>query len=425
MKAYTVTWPHAALVDTVTPPYVYEIQMPDTLTLPVSQPVLVQAKDRKTGEDYFGIHPDLNLLVWTDETGERIGSFFEWTFSKNIAAPPDQRIQITKYVTTYSLLNNGKIHYIPDRDNPQTPTPIPFFIEDAYEVPGEHVMLYTGQPTQLHIRIPEPKEIWPTLRDRDSGNPDNRNIKEGIHVLLIESTGIPDHDVEITVQMILPSGGHDHTNQPPLEMRGLLTATGGTTATGNGEVTARTNAQGGIIVTHAAPEFGGRFELIARAQVQGKILEDRDTLTVRVPELMELPESGYYELVGAPDNHSGTNDPCRTTSPQSDHHSNHWGTENLIWAIRGISAKYFLINDNVRLRINDMSLEYGGLFDCNNDWEPPHRSHRTGKNADIGFTGINSYGHCTSLNRSRLEQFFTEQSVLNYTESDHYHITTN
>jgi len=240
--------------------------------------------------------------------------------------------------------------------------------KDTYEVPGEHVMMYIGQPTQLYIRIPEPKEIWPTLRDRDGGNPDNRNNKESIHVLLIEGTGIPDHDVEITVQMILPSGGHDHTNQPPTEMRGLLTATGGTTATGNGEVTARTNAQGGITVTHAAPEFGGRFELIARAQVQGKILEDRDTLTVRVPDLVELPEVNYYELIG------------RT----NDHPSNHWATQLVMENIQSIAMAWFLLYPNESpISINDISLEYGGLFDVTGNWRPPHSSHRIGTDVDV------------------------------------------
>jgi hypothetical protein len=35
------------------------------------------------------------------------------------------------------------------------------------------------------------------------------------------------------------------------------------------------------------------------------------------------------------------------------------------------------------MRINDVSLPYGGLFDVNGDWRDPHVSHRSGKDVDI------------------------------------------
>lgn len=72
-----------------------------------------------------------------------------------------------------------------------------------------------------------------------------------------------------------------------------------------------------------------------------------------------------------------------------------------------------------------MSLEYGGLFDINGDWRPPHRSHRTGENADIGFSGINSSNQCVQLNRARLEVNIDSYSESRIIEGDHYHITAN
>jgi hypothetical protein len=42
----------------------------------------------------------------------------------------------------------------------------------------------------------------------------------------------------------------------------------------------------------------------------------------------------------------------------------------------------------IKLRFNDMSLIYGGPFDCNTtySWNTPHENHREGINADISYT---------------------------------------
>ena len=198
-------------------------------------------------------------------------------------------------------------------------------------------------------------------------------------------------------------------------------------------MTALTNSDGRIMVTYTAAQFGGRYVLIARTNMDGRNLEARDTLTVRVPGLIELTPGEYYELVGAPDNHSGTNDPCRPIfdPPTSLHYHNHFGTQALITVIQNIAVAYDSLHPGIRLRINDMSLEYGGLFDCGsrtvppNTWRPPHNSHRLGRNADIGFTGINSSNQCVPLNRARLEVKIDYYSGNRITEGNHYHITVN
>jgi len=42
-----------------------------------------------------------------------------------------------------------------------------------------------------------------------------------------------------------------------------------------------------------------------------------------------------------------------------------------------------LIYPNDRVGINDMSLEWGGLFDFRSTWASPHDYHRTGENVDV------------------------------------------
>jgi hypothetical protein len=64
----------------------------------------------------------------------------------------------------------------------------------------------------------------------------------------------------------------------------------------------------------------------------------------------------------------------------------------------------------------------GGLFDAElNNWRGPHDGHRLGREADIGFRGVQS-GICRDLPRAILHQ-----TIRNVTgrwpipHSDHYH----
>ena len=132
--------------------------------------------------------------------------------------------------------------------------------------------------------------------------------------------------------------------------------------------------------------------------------EDEDSVDVRVKVngLVELAMGEGYELVGTPDNYGQTNDPCRGTAPTSLHYSNHFGTPQLVSAIRRIATSYGVLHSRIRIRVNDMSLVDGGLFDSHNNWRTPHGEHRVGKNADIGFTGITQDGVCVSFSKQDL-----------------------
>ena len=133
-------------------------------------------------------------------------------------------------------------------------------------------------------------------------------------------------------------------------------------------MTAPTNSEGRIMVTYTEAQFGGRYVLIARTNMDGRNLEARDTLTVRVPGLVELPEAVYYERIGG----------------RYPHSSNHWCTQAVMERVQSIAMVWFLENPNEALMmINDMSLEYGGLFDVRGNWQSPHDSHRIGTDVDV------------------------------------------
>jgi hypothetical protein len=190
----------------------------------------------------------------------------------------------------------------------------------------------------------------------------------------------------------------------------------------------RTNASGQALIRYTAPEFSGRMEFVG-ISVRDTTIRGRDTLMIKVDSLFALPPDTVYELVGAPDNHRGTNDPCRTNPPTSLHYSNHYGTRAMLAAIDSIARNYNRLHPGVRLRVNDISLEWGGLFDNHlNDWryhrERTHFEHRIGKSADIGFSGIDRNGRCViEIYRPDLIdliELFTNDDV--YPHRDHYHI---
>jgi hypothetical protein len=152
-----------------------------------------------------------------------------------------------------------------------------------------------------------------------------------------------------------------------------------------------------------------------------------DTLSVktRVPGLVELGKGEHYILVGAP----GDVDPC-PHNVTSLHYRNHFGTATLIQAIDSIAVAYASLDTGKILRINDMSLEKGGMFDNLNDWtyHPglSHGEHRIGKNADIGVKGIDQSTARVDLMIPRLKTIIKNKTKLEpyqHTGSNpHFHI---
>jgi hypothetical protein len=93
-----------------------------------------------------------------------------------------------------------------------------------------------------------------------------------------------------------------------------------------------------------------------------------------------------------------------------------------------------LVNDyanafgGASLFINDISLQWGGLFDCGANarpcrsgaqpWQPPHASHRWGENADLDITSV------PVPRRQRLLQMIQQARLSAFLEDAvHWHLT--
>lgn len=202
--------------------------------------------------------------------------------------------------------------------------------------------------------------------------------------------------------------------------------------------TFNTDSLHGMIYIQSRQDTNRRFEYVASIWgdtmkvylefMENELLKDSVKIVEKMPNLIQLNEdSSYYELVGSQLNNSSTNDPCRTlASLTSEHNINHFGKNSLIVAIQNIAREYNSLHPNQRLRINDMSIEFGGKFDISNNWRGGHATHRIGTNADIGFTGVDENGNCVNLNNKDLKAIIKKYSSREpYREGSHYHIYVN
>jgi hypothetical protein len=187
------------------------------------------------------------------------------------------------------------------------------------------------------------------------------------------------------------TGGHIHRGG---RLKGTLSIS---SLTIPGGVTAGSVSAG----TYTSSEVAGQENVIATVKGGTSI---QVPITVRVPGLLELGEGDGYALIG-------------TTS---EHPLNHFGTENTLYTLLDLADAYFE-TWNGTLRINDISLALGGLFDIDADWSIPHKSHRVGKNADI--SNITAEGSSVTRNSliKVIGDFGLDISVLD--EGNHFHLT--
>jgi hypothetical protein len=386
----------------------------DTIAFTETSRIFVVAKDSDSND--VALANDALLQFSIDSTA--YGSF--------IAANGDT-VPSPLSKVPYSDAKAGNIRFAAVNKNPDSVVSFKIIakLQEDTTKAGDATLVLVGK--RLRININSPKRIWPTLPEgRSGGNPNNRNRKDSISIAFrMGLLPAVSESVLVKTRFITRSGGHDHENTPPDSLMGTLRHLGSSFA-GTGEIRLQTDSEGKFLIRYTAPLFGGRIEFLARS-ITDSTISAADTLDVRVDSLIALGADSTYELVGAPDNHSGTNDPCRTTPPRSLHYNNHHGTSATITAIDSIAANYNRFHAGVRLRINDISLEHGGLFDLKNDWvyrDSVHWEHRIGKSADIGYSGINRQNECVTRlamgdMRALIGQFTTGAV---YEHSDHFHI---
>jgi hypothetical protein len=192
-----------------------------------------------------------------------------------------------------------------------------------------------------------PSEVWP----KGAGNDDKTTS-----TIMVTATNPPPEGctVNFKVEPVENSGGHSHHDDS--RRKGTVTPPTLTIPAGSLEP---------VYALYSSSDISGQEKIIA--EVNG-VKKGETTIQVKVPDLMPLDSLSWYNLTGA--------------DAISSHPANHYGTNSTKVAVYNMASDYW--NEiRTRLGINDMSLEWGGLFDVNENWSSPHSLHRTGESVDI------------------------------------------
>ena len=226
------------------------------------------------------------------------------------------------------------------------------------------------------------------------------NVKVAVTVSGILYTALP-YRVNLRSLPIDGSGGHDHTaNRPSGYFLNGRNDTLRTQEFETGPDTIRTRYQPSM--------FGGEESIIASLVLSPPAITGADTVVVRVPRLVLLPQGTNYTKVGGTCNHHGSSDqlasnsPCQT--PDNNHHVSREVIDSLV-AIANAWNQAFPTQN--RLMINDIGLPNGGAFDINGNWERDiapgsvgHETHRLGRSVDIRTAFRNVRSGVNIRNRS-------------------------
>ncbi|MBP7796126.1 MAG: hypothetical protein KA059_05050 [Elusimicrobiales bacterium] len=126
-----------------------------------------------------------------------------------------------------------------------------------------------------------------------------------------------------------------------------------------------------------APQFSTRAEHRIQFYGCGSDNPYYDIVDIKIEGLVALKPAyqdslhqytTYYTLIGSTPTHP----------------ANHFARSQTIDLLKEIAWKYHEeFPKSEVLNINDISLIWGGLFDVNNNWKPPHTFHRYGRQVDI------------------------------------------
>lgn len=159
--------------------------------------------------------------------------------------------------------------------------------------------------------------------------------------------------------------------------------------------------------TYYASEVAGLIDVTSSCIVPFSRCADGHTkIGVGLTNLVALAAADGIELTGATQYHP----------------SNHYGEPTFVASIQNVASAYHLAEPQYMLRVNDMSLENGGVFDVEAngetgyDWTPPHAEHRLGQNADVSIPP-------TAAARRDLQQALRDNGrVVGVAHHDHWHL---
>jgi hypothetical protein len=193
------------------------------------------------------------------------------------------------------------------------------------------------------------------------------------------------YSIRVDRPALVDSGGHSHNGNRPM---GKCRHPVGSTNQADCLV-AQTDNTGVLKFRYLASQFGGVERIRARL-VSDTTKFDTVSILTRVPGLVLLSDgdTNYIKTGGTCDHHGPRSDTlyqsCRTPD------NNHWISSIAADSLARAAYEFLNARWNVnreKMRLNDIGLPHGGLFDINGQWLPAHVSHRTGQDVDIENRG--------------------------------------
>ncbi|MEK7390148.1 MAG: hypothetical protein AAB036_10675 [Elusimicrobiota bacterium] len=219
------------------------------------------------------------------------------------------------------------------------------------------------------------------------------------------------------------SGGHHHDDHRP---------TGRFEVPGNPSVyEANTGIDGSYFLSYVSTWTGGREMITAKSGIDAGVRVATRIVTVEVAGLVLLPTTTFYTKVGGTSLHQGP--------PAGAIDDNHYGTAEFNAIISSVSAQFKAKFPNRTVRINDMSLPSGGLFDigptgsCFSDfpantkpckvWSKPHAYHRLGTSCDFNLDiGLPTQGQNDTSESIYIRDALKLRGIKIWPEGDHWHV---
>jgi hypothetical protein len=196
-----------------------------------------------------------------------------------------------------------------------------------------------------------PEEIYPN----ETGSP----VSSIVTAYVTGNNGNPLSGYQVNFETkVVESKGHDHSNT---RSAGII---GGWCITDN---------SGKCAVNYYASLVAGIDKITASLSSRPEIKDSKD-IKVRVPGLQPLQSKANLLPWGGTTKHRLGN--------------NNYGTTYTLGAVYYAVEKYakdygLNLSPDIYLAVIDMSLPWGGLFDINGDWIPPHEYHRVGESVDF------------------------------------------
>ena len=234
---------------------------------------------------------------------------------------------------------------------------------------------------------PAPGENDTMLPSRlPNGNGANQTKALRVNLTTVGASPSEQIPITITTDAVDGTGGHvqAHHNARTGTPQGVVINLDGVVNPTNGNMNFGLWLGGDQITwsfntTFTAPEPSGDHNITATVQGATALT----IIHVRVDNLVQLQEQFRVHWVGGTNPHPNAN--------------SHYGVQAFVDALEGDIADDWFgwfwnhgdpddfgdNDENLDLWVNDISLQWGGIFDISGAWRIPHRTHREGKDADI------------------------------------------